>query len=108
MARFTKDYHPVRVVPDAAAAAGHPGLVMHPFWISGLLDLGLTMLGKSDPVVRMKIDHTKQVYQGDVLTLELETGDRSKDRMEFAFQVVNQKRGRVARGKVTCVVGWTW
>ncbi len=105
MAELTRDFHPVRLVPQVAKDAGFAGLLLHPAWISGLADAGIRMAFPCGEVMSLAVSHRGTAVHGDILSLELACKEQNfPGEVRVSFLVKNQQGTLVGEGEARIVL----
>ncbi len=101
MAELTRDFHPVRLVPQVAEDAGFGGLLLHPAWISGIADTGIRTAFPCGRVIRLMLIHRGSSVHTDILSFELtcQEQDMQKKEVDVSFLMKNQRGDVVAQGE---------
>jgi len=100
MAGLSRDFHPVRILNDVAAEAGHPGLVLHPLLISGFVGHALSQMAAGYGMSGITISYLAPAYQDDTLVLDCTLAARDRSGViVLSFEVRHSKRGALALGR---------
>ncbi|AXF55392.1 MaoC/PaaZ C-terminal domain-containing protein [Salicibibacter kimchii] len=94
------DYNPIHTIDEEAEKAGLPGIIAHGMWTMGNLAKLFTPYYEEGFIETYQIRFRGMVFLDDVISLNAEVSEQSKEKITFEVNAKNQKDEDVLKGKV--------